>query len=71
MVIVLDRFRSKSAMEEARSIDFVGGKRELTEVLHVREGGERGRRTEGFFFSMWCRGRVTKNIVLWMAVGGP
>jgi hypothetical protein len=48
MVIVLDRFRSKSAMEEARLIDFVGGKRELTEVLHVREGGERGRRTKGF-----------------------
>jgi hypothetical protein len=70
MVIVRDRFRSKSAMEEARSIDFVGGKRELTEVLHVRGGGERGRRTEGFF-SMRCRGRVTKNIVLQVDVGGP
>ena len=42
MVIVRDRFRSKSAMEEARSIDFVGGKRELTEVLYMRGGGERG-----------------------------
>lgn len=41
MVIVPDGFWSKSAKEEARSTDFVGGKWELTDVLHVRGGGER------------------------------
>lgn len=53
MVIVRDGFLSKSAKEEARSMDFVGGKWELTEVLHVRGGGERERRTEVNEWLLW------------------